>query len=342
MLVAQGVEQFGLITTLGKDTVAVEYVQAGVNFVKSQAIVRSPVASKRVYGLIFMGGQDFAYEYESRDVEGKKIDHLAINKSAEVDVQLPAHDYVHWQYDRILRVLSASKEESMEITLLAGETKQKFKFEKMDSNKVKITHPFRGSMDVTIDTLGRLIHLDAANTTRKLTVNRVDSVNFQELWKRFSEIEKEGKGFGQLSGRGSFSVEMGGGAISLDFGQPRRRGREIFGKVVPYGKVWRTGANKATHLKSEVDLVIGGSKIPAGEYTLFTMLEEESGKLYINKETGQNGQRYDESKNLVELRLDRVLLKDEIIEDFMIDIEGGLLRLRWDQSSWQLPLKTAN
>ena len=73
------------------------------------------------------------------------------------------------------------------------------------------------------------------------------------------------------------------------------RGRKIFGGLVPYDEVWRTGANAATSLKTDVDLNIGGANVPAGSYTLYTLPGANSWKLIINKQTGQWGTEYSQS-----------------------------------------------
>ena len=76
------------------------------------------------------------------------------------------------------------------------------------------------------------------------------------------------------------------------------RGRKIFGGLVPYDQVWRTGANAATSLKTDVDLTIGGANVPAGSYTLYTLPGMNSWKLIINKQTGQWGTEYSEGQDL--------------------------------------------
>src|ERR1700688_1910286 len=66
-----------------------------------------------------------------------------------------------------------------------------------------------------------------------------------------------------------------GKAITVNYSSPRRRGRKIFGDLVPFGKVWRAGADDATSFVSNVDVVVGGKNVPAGRYTLFTLLAPE-------------------------------------------------------------------
>ena len=79
-----------------------------------------------------------------------------------------------------------------------------------------------------------------------------------------------------------------GKTVTINYSRPSMRGRTIFGGLVPYGQVWRTGANAATSLKTDVDLTIGGANVPAGSYTLYSIPNENGWKLIINKETGQS------------------------------------------------------
>ena len=77
-----------------------------------------------------------------------------------------------------------------------------------------------------------------------------------------------------------------------DYSSPRMRGRKIFGDLVPYGEVWRTGANEATTFVTSADVNVGGKSVPAGSYTIFTVPNSDKWKLIINKKTGEWGIPY--------------------------------------------------
>src|SRR5215210_2048879 len=94
-----------------------------------------------------------------------------------------------------------------------------------------------------------------------------------------------------------------GKKVTIDYSAPSRRGRAIMGELVPYGKVWRTGANAATTLTTESDVMIGAIHVPAGTYTLFTIPGEKEWTLIVNKQTGQWGLAYDESQDLGRTKL---------------------------------------
>ena len=83
-----------------------------------------------------------------------------------------------------------------------------------------------------------------------------------------------------------------GGTIHVDYSVPSMKGRTIFGGLVPYGEVWRAGANEATTFVISKDVTVGGKTVPAGSYTLFTIPEKDKWTLIISKKTGEWGTPY--------------------------------------------------
>ncbi len=125
--------------------------------------------------------------------------------------------------------------------------------------------------------------------------------------------------------------------------RPAKRGREIWGGLlVPWNVVWRTGADAATAFSTDRDLEIGGARVPAGDYTLFSIYTAESAKLIINRQTGQWGTVYNEDQDLARVDLARESLP-ETVERFTIAVEstddGGVVRLSWDRTRFSVPLK---
>jgi len=91
----------------------------------------------------------------------------------------------------------------------------------------------------------------------------------------------------------SANCDLGGGkTIKTDYSSPRMKGRKIYGELVPFGEVWRTGANDATTFVSNADVVVGGKAVPAGSYTIFTVPGADKWSLIINKKTGEWGIPY--------------------------------------------------
>jgi hypothetical protein len=212
-----------------------------------------------------------------------------------------------------------------------------------------ITHPARGTMRVRVDARGRLLALDAGATTRKLLVERrpwMPAAAFDALAASWAGQDAAGRSLGALSGRGQMSATIAGARLTADYGTPSKRGRDIWGTLVPYGQVWRTGANQATHFTTDRDLVLGAGAdtlvVPAGRYTLFSIPERDGGVLIVNRQTEQAGTAYDAARDLGRVRLTARPLA-EPLEVFTIaatpEGPGGLLRLQWDRTELVTPFR---
>ncbi|MDE3106196.1 MAG: DUF2911 domain-containing protein [Acidobacteriota bacterium] len=101
-----------------------------------------------------------------------------------------------------------------------------------------------------------------------------------------------------LSPPASATVSLSGQEVSICYSAPSMRGRTIMGGLVPYGEVWRTGANAATTLVTKADLTIGGLAVPAGTYTLYSLPSADKWLLIVNKQTGQWGTVYNQAQDL--------------------------------------------
>jgi len=138
-------------------------------------------------------------------------------------------------------------------------------------------------------------------------------------------------------------VSLKGKKVSIDYSRPSLKGRKVGKELAPYGEVWRTGANEATALNTEIDLTIGGVKVPAGEYTLYTLPSEGTWKLIINKETGQWGTKYDQSQDLARVDMKKSALPNSV-EQFTISFdkkgEGVAdLNLDWENTRVSVAVK---
>lgn len=131
---------------------------------------------------------------------------------------------------------------------------------------------------------------------------------------------------------------VGDKKVSIDFGAPSVRGRKVFGGLVPYDKVWRFGANKATHLTVDKDIMIGNLAVPKGTYTLYAWPVEGGMKLIVNKQTGQWGTVYDEKQDLgrVDMNVGKTIA---LVETMSLTIEGGKLKFEWENVSATVAIK---
>jgi hypothetical protein len=135
---------------------------------------------------------------------------------------------------------------------------------------------------------------------------------------------------------------VGTDEIVIQYCAPSMRGRVIMGGLVPWNKVWRTGANAATTLVTPADLRIGGLAIPRGTYTIYSIPREREWTLIINRQTGQWGTQYDEAQDLGRVRMNVRALAAPV-ETFVISIEPtgpkrGLLKLTWETTEASVPI----
>jgi hypothetical protein len=130
--------------------------------------------------------------------------------------------------------------------------------------------------------------------------------------------------------------------VKITYGRPHKRGREVFGELVPYGKVWRTGANEATELTTTGDIKLAGNEVSAGTYTLFAIPYEGKWTIILNSDLGQWGAyRYDESKDMVRFDVPTKDL-DVTYEPFTIEFEQTgsevTLKMMWARTGVEIPV----
>jgi Protein of unknown function (DUF2911) len=137
--------------------------------------------------------------------------------------------------------------------------------------------------------------------------------------------------------------KIDGKTVTVDYSSPRAKGRKIFGSLVPYGQVWRAGANEATALATSGDINIGGKTVPAGKYTIFAIPAEDKWTLVISKKTGEWGTAYPGPDNDL-ARIDMKVSKTSApVENFTIafDQKGSTctLRMEWENTNASVDIK---
>jgi hypothetical protein len=156
----------------------------------------------------------------------------------------------------------------------------------------------------------------------------------------------------RISPHETISSAIDGNKVTIVYGRPYSKDpksgevRKIWGGLVPYGKVWRTGSDEATLLAIQKPIVIGETTIPAGAYTLFTLPQEDgTAKLIINKQVGEWGLSYDEKQDLarVDLKKDAV---ETAVDQFTMAVEknpsgGGVLKLMWENTQYSVTFTIA-
>ena len=132
--------------------------------------------------------------------------------------------------------------------------------------------------------------------------------------------------------------KIGNADIMISYSSPGVKGRQIWGALVPYGQVWRTGANEATVFETSADLTVNGSPLPAGKYGLFTIPGERSWIVIFNSVSDQWGAyQYDATKDV--LRVEVVPQEGEFQERMHFNIEGNQVILTWEKLKLALDIK---
>lgn len=138
--------------------------------------------------------------------------------------------------------------------------------------------------------------------------------------------------------------------VRIQYCRPAKKGRLIFGRekdnaLVPYGKVWRTGANEATLITFSQDVIVAGEPIKAGTYSLWTIPGPAKWQLVINQETGQWGTEYNDGKDLMRIEIP-IRINPAVTENFQIYFEktpqGPNMILDWDQTEAVVPIRVGS
>ncbi|MGK7391972.1 MAG: DUF2911 domain-containing protein [Candidatus Cyclobacteriaceae bacterium M2_1C_046] len=133
--------------------------------------------------------------------------------------------------------------------------------------------------------------------------------------------------------------------VKITYSQPHRRGRQVFGSLVPYNQVWRTGANEATEMTTTGNLIIKDKVLPAGTYSIFTIPEEHKWTVIISAQVGLWGAyNYNEKFDVMRVDLPVLSTRNDVVwEPFTIEFEQkndeADLVMLWDQTRVNIPIK---
>jgi len=142
-----------------------------------------------------------------------------------------------------------------------------------------------------------------------------------------------------MSPKAEASGKIGAATVKIVYCQPSARGRKIMGGLVPYGEVWRTGANDATTIEVDKPVKIEGKELPAGKYALFTIPGENEWTLIINKEHKQWGAyNYKDKEDLFRVNV-KPGKTDSFVETFIIGVDKDNINLKWENTAVAFKVK---
>jgi hypothetical protein len=238
-------------------------------------------------------------------------------------------------YESAIMRLAKSKGDSLRTTMYVVGAPNTYwlSLHRIGRDSVRIFNERMDEYHVRMDKTGHILGVTPIAGTAKVGVERVGSLDMAGLTASFAAREQAGGGMGVLSPRDSVKTTVAGAALYVDYGRPGKRGRTIFGTVVPYGDVWRTGANAATQFRTDKALDFGGTVVPPGFYTLWTVPQKDGWTLIVNSETGQWGTEHKADKDLFKIPM-KVSTLPAVVEKFTISIEpapeGGVIHMDWD------------
>ena len=138
-------------------------------------------------------------------------------------------------------------------------------------------------------------------------------------------------------------ITSGDLTVSVNYCQPSVKERNIFGELIPFGQVWRTGANEATIIKFNKDVTIDGKSLAAGEYSLWTIPTEGNWSVIFNSATGQWGTMYDAETDVIKVNASATQTAEstELFTISFVDVDtaGVNMNLKWDKTLVTLPIE---
>jgi hypothetical protein len=363
----QGAADSGaFITTLGNDTIAIERFVIRGNTLDTKAVTRSPRTT--LYDLHMEWTDDgrlSAYELRER-APGMPPDSVRSSVSlvsrgdsvvwtrqrqgqtrsmtqAAVDARAVFVPPLYSPYAVLSRIALARRDTTA--VVLTGGNPFTMQVSRTDPAWITLNEPQLRTIRLRLDSSWRLQEVDATGSTLGSRAQRVADADIESWARTFAARDVAGQAVGMLSLPDSVRAAVGGANVAIAYHRPARRGRVIFGGVVPYGRVWRTGANQATAFTTDRDLMIGGMRVPTGSYTIWTIPGEQGWQLILNKQTGQWGTVYNAEQDLVHIPM-TVETLPEPVDRFTIAIvpmaDANRLTLEWDRTRASVDVRSAN
>jgi len=215
----------------------------------------------------------------------------------------------------------------------------------LDSGKLEITHDWlSGTGEAIMDSSYNMLSYSGDRTTYKVQVKRLTTPpDIKPIADRFVAKETAAGNVKSLSVRDTTRAQIGNAMFTVDYGRPLLRGRTLLGDVIPYDRVWRTGANAATQFTTSTPIRLAGMQVPTGTYTLFTAPHTNGVDLIVNKQSGQWGTEYNGSLDLGTARMVSEVAT-ATVEEFTISIipsndRHGTLVLEWGSLRWIAPIE---
>jgi len=367
--VAPAVATTTLLTRLGADTIAIEQFTRTATHMEGVLVSRTPATRMSRYSVdLGPNGRPTRADFSVRKGDGTplpgELQSLSIRYTqdsiylvghrsagdtsraiaARGDI-LPYTTNSYGLYELAFARLLASGRDSIQFSLvplaLQVRTLTPLAVKLIGKDSARIDF-FGNPLYARHDGRGGIQLVDGSKTTVKVRVERVPTTDLPALGRVWAAADEAGSPIGQVSSRDTLNATVGRAHVWIDYGRPALRGRDVWVNGVLGDTLWRTGANAATQLRSDVDLVIGGATIPAGTYSLWTAVTPGGYRLVVNRQYGQWGTVYDSKRDLVRVPL-REATVAQPAERFTIALEplagaDQVLTFTWGTRQLSVPI----
>jgi Protein of unknown function (DUF2911) len=351
---AQGADSGAFVTRLGSDTIAVERFVRTADSVWGEVVVREPEAARERY-VARLDKKGNVTTYDITGSHGTIVatfhrDSVVLLSRVDGNIGQMTRSLANgWKADRYVVPLAEPTYGLHELLVTRAQAQA--------GKRVPFTWYYIGDFPDTgsvwargdsawiatpsdtirmrVDGHGRIERSTDPGGTLQAEVTRLAA------WPDLDAITTV-RSLGTLSPRATVRGTVAGARIVIDYGRPSRRGRVIFGNVVPFNAVWRTGANAATTVSFDKDLVLGTVPVRAGTYTLFSSITATEWDLIVNKRAGEWGTDYDPGADLAKIPMALDRSASPPVEQFTISVEGDGIVMAWDTWKATLPVRASS
>ena len=364
-------ESYGFIATLGNDTTSIERITRTPTRITGEAVGRSPVVVRRRWeATLAADGTIRRWTLDTHIPNGVSVTSLHHEATIERDritlvrqvndstttfayrlgypATVPWNAFLYGTYEPLLAAARGLADTTrIGIYFFEGWAEGQLGYARVrvlggDSVALSSTG-LSGAGVAHVDADGRLLAYSGAGTTYKQQVSRVRVVpDLDEIERRFAADEKAKGVRARLSNRDTAQGNVGTANVMVVYGRPLARARQLVGGLIPYGRVWRTGANEATQLHVSQPVRLAGVALDTGAYTLWTLPSERGVQLIINRQTGQWGTGYQSRFDIARVPMQVDTLATHV-EAFTIRIDPAADRARlvmeWGSVQWSVPIE---
>jgi hypothetical protein len=348
------------VVRLGRDTTSIERVVSTRAMVVAEAVQRSPTTmlhrmvteltprgevSRSVYTVTRPGSAEpfftrtVTYEGDSATVANAQQGGGTRTRRVAARNAIPIAGPFYSPYEMAMMRAAAGRQPRATVQLLQPDATVDIPLERIHADSLTLTNQFGEPMRARVDSRGRLLNL---HTPAFTTVERVAWLELEPWVREFAARDAAGRGMGPLSPRQASRASIGGSNLWLDYGRPSMRGRPIWGALVPFGTVWRMGANDAAHFATDRRVRLGDLALEPGTYTLFLLPTADAWTLVVNRRTGISGLEHDASADVARVPMSRETL-ERPVEQFTMELRpaanGASLYVAWDRVAGTVPIR---